>query len=197
MAASKSSRAQRRSQAGFTLIESMVAIIILTVGLVAMASLMSATMSNTERSRYMSNAAVLASEKLEDLNRYPSSDPSVAVAGASVGDLSSDASQAGVNYFDDVELSATGGAISETLSGDDGAGGTSYTTTVHQPDGTVTSTTTTSAPTPPANSLRYHRRWVIEKDVPVTGVRRVTVLVQLTNPPVTHAVTFQMSMVRP
>jgi Tfp pilus assembly protein PilV len=175
----------------------MAAICILTIGLVAMATLMATTMTNSERSRYMSNAAVLASEKLEDLNHFPASDPGVKVTGATAGGLTSDASQAGVNYYDDVELSATGGGVTETLSGDDGSGGTTYTTTVHQPDGTITSTTSSSAPTPPLNSLRYHRRWVIEKDSPVVGVRRITVLVQLTNPPVTHAVTFQMSMVRP
>jgi hypothetical protein len=46
-------------------------------------------------------------------------------------------------------------------------------------------------------SIVFKRRWIIEQDLPVTGVRRVTVLVTLTNQSVQPPVTFQMSMVRP
>jgi hypothetical protein len=38
---------------------------------------------------------------------------------------------------------------------------------------------------------------VIEKDQPVSGVRRVTVLVTLKNPVLAQTITFQNSMVRP
>jgi hypothetical protein len=44
--------------------------------------------------------------------------------------------------------------------------------------------------------MQFKRRWVIEKDMPVAGVRRITVAVSLPStagPPVN----FQMSMVRP
>ena len=46
--------------------------------------------------------------------------------------------------------------------------------------------------------MTFHRRWIIEADTPVTGVRRVTVLVTLnaTNVQPNNA-QFQMSMVRP
>ena len=43
----------------------------------------------------------------------------------------------------------------------------------------------------------FKRRWIIEMDQPVTGVRRITVLVTLENQQVQPPVTFQMSMVRP
>lgn len=192
MAASQCSR-RRGPQHGFTLLETLGAIVILTVGLLAMAALMSQTTSNSSRSRYMSAAAILATEKLEELNRFPASDPVVAVSASSVGSLTADVTQSGINYFDEVELSATAGAIADTTSDTVG----NYVTILHQPDGTITSTTTAAAPAPLPDSLRYHRRWIIEKDAPVTGVRRVTVFVQLLNPPVTRALTFQMSMVRP
>ena len=43
----------------------------------------------------------------------------------------------------------------------------------------------------------FDRRWQIEQDVPVTGVRRVTVVISLHNPTKGGQATFQMSMVRP
>lgn len=192
MAASRFNKRLRR-QHGFTLIETIVAISVLTIGLVAMATLMAEMMKNTSRSRYMSSASILASEKLEDLNRYPPSDPEVAVTAGTVGSLNADVSNSGVNYYDDVSLSATGGGITETTSGSTGV----YTTIVHLPDGTITSTTSASAPPITGEVLEFHRRWTIEKDSPVLGVRRITVLVTLTNPVIVQSVTFEMSTVRP
>lgn len=196
MAALKFNKKLRR-QLGFTLIETIVAISVLTVGLVAMATLMAEMTKSTSRSRYMSSASILASEKLEDLCKYPPSDPEVKVAAGTAGSLNGDVSNAGVNYFDDVNISATGGGVTETISGDNGAGGTVYTTIVHQADGTITSTNSGAAPAVAGDVLDFHRRWIIEKDLPVPGVRRITVLVTLTNPPVVRQVTFQMSTVRP
>ena len=184
---------KRRAQRGFTLLETLGAIAILSIGLLAMAALMSQTTANTSRSRYMSAASILATQKLEELNRYPNSDPMVAIAGSSAGSLSSDASASGINYFDDVQISAVGGTITETTSDSSG----NYNTIVQQPDGTITSTSSAAAPAPQAETLQFHRRWVIEKDTPIAGVRRVTVFVQLLNPPVTKAITFQLSTVRP
>ena len=74
--------------------EVLVASFILIVGLVAVAGVVGSTLGNTSRSEYMTQAATLATEKLEDLNRYPSADPNVAVAsGTSVGSLTSDVLQ--------------------------------------------------------------------------------------------------------
>src|SRR6266478_5903918 len=77
-----------KRQRGFTLIETLAAILVLTIGLVGLAVLMSNMMTGGARSRYMSEAAMLASEKLEDLERYPAADPDVAVtSGATAGTL--------------------------------------------------------------------------------------------------------------
>lgn len=192
MAASRSNK-KRRAQCGFTLLETLGAIAILSIGLLAMAGLMSQTTANSSRSRYMSAASILATQKLEELNRYPNSDPMVAIPGNSAGSLTADATSTGINYYDDVQISAIGGSIAETTSDSSG----NYNTVVQQPDGTITSTSSAAAPAPPAESLLFHRRWVIEKDTPITGVRRVTVFVQLLNPPVTKPITFQISTVRP
>lgn len=191
---------------GFTLIEVVVSIAILAVGLVAMGSLMGRMMAGTARSRYMSQAATLASEKLEDLNRWPANDPDVAVtSGSTAGSLTSDivqnvtvnGSTNDVNYYDETVLSAAGGAISETVSGLDSSGNKVYTTTSHQPNGTIVTTTSNSASATPFSSISFKRRWVIEKDAPVAGVRRVTVLVFLEDQSVQPPISFQMSMVRP
>ena len=192
MEASLSTKRQR-SQRGFTLLETLASIAILSIGLLALAGLMSQTTSSSSRSRYMSAASILATQKLEDLNRYPKSDPMVAIAGASAGSLTADATSGSINYYDDVDISAVGGSITETTSDSSG----NFNTFVQQPDGTIATTSSATKPAPPPETLQFHRRWTIEKDVPVAGVRRVTVYVQLVNPPVAKIVTFQISTVRP
>jgi prepilin-type N-terminal cleavage/methylation domain-containing protein len=200
------SRRKTRQQRGFTIVETIVAISVLTIGLVGAAALMAQMLGNSGRSRYMSIAAMLASEKLEDINRFPASDPAIAVAsGATAGSLTADTSQTvtvganseNVDYYDIVQLSSGNGGISETSSGKDATGATVYTTITHKPDGTVVSTVAGALPQLAQDTLIFNRRWVIEGDQPVSGVRRVTVLVTLKNPVLSQTVTFQNSMVRP
>ncbi len=202
------------SSAGFSLLEVTVAILILTIGLVAAALLNSRILSGGQQSKYMSLAATLAAEKLEDLNRWDVDDPQICVASGttSEGSLTSDVLQtttcstgpsATVNYFDDVSISLTNasgncgnstwGCFAETVSSVSG-GNTVYTTTYHSPDGQIS--TTPPSPTPPTSST-FHRRWIIEANSPVAGTRRVTVLVTLEDLSVQVPVTFQMSLVRP
>lgn len=191
---------------GFTLVETLVATMVLAIGLVALGSLAAQSMTGTSRSRFIALAADLATEKLEDLSRWPTFDPNVyAASGTTVGALTSDQSanvtSGGlptelVNYYDDVEISDSSGAISETVS-QVVSGSTSYITTSHNPDGTITTSTSTSNSAADANALSFHRRWTIEMDQPVTGLRRVTVLVTLNNSFMQPPVSFQMTMVRP
>jgi prepilin-type N-terminal cleavage/methylation domain-containing protein len=183
---------------GFTLIEVLIAITILVVGLSAMAMLAAQTLGGTERARYMSLAATLTSEKLEDLNRWPSVDPHVAVGGG----LTTDSASGTYNYYDDVDLSNVNGQVSETFSSTSG-GSTTYTTVSHSATGVVNPTSTSSAPTG-GGIIAFHRRWLIEANpvvngVTITGVRRVTVLATLTAGAVRPGAppSFQASMVRP
>jgi prepilin-type N-terminal cleavage/methylation domain-containing protein len=196
---------RRKSQfaRGFTMLEVLVAIFVMTVGLVALSALAAKTMSGTENSRFAGVAANLASEKLEDLNRWPYWDPNVYVApGNTAGSLTSDVQASvtsgiteTVNYYDDVSVGNSSGAVTETVLGLVG-GAEEYTTLTHNPDGTMTQTQTTAAPGAVSNAATFHRRWIIEMDQPVAGVKRVTVLVTLTNSAINPPVTFQMSMVR-
>jgi Tfp pilus assembly protein PilV len=186
------------------MIEVMVAILVLTIGLVALSSLAAKALSGTESSRFAGLAANLASEKLEDLNRWPYWDPNVYVAsgntaGGLAADIQSSVTSNGitetVNYHDDISIADANGSITETvLSLVNGT--ETYTTLTHNPDGTLNQSQSTTAPGAAANATSFHRRWVIEMDQPVTGVKRITVLVTLTNSVVNPPVSFQMSMVR-
>jgi len=171
-----------RRESGFTLIETMVAILVMTIGLFSVAALMSQSVNTTAHSRYQTMAAMLATEKLEDLNRYPSDDAHL-VPGGSLG-----ADNAG--YFDDVQTSTDNGVISETTS--DAGGTTSY---VQQPGAGVTVTQGGALPPPTPDTLTFDRRWTVVKDTPVVGVRQITVLVTLTNKMLNPPVTYQISVV--
>jgi prepilin-type N-terminal cleavage/methylation domain-containing protein len=200
-------RHKSNNSRGFTLLEVMMAMLILTIGLVAVAALISTTAGNSSHSRFMSMAAMLASEKLEDLNRYPVTDPAIATPAATAGSLTADTSQSvtvgavteTVDYYDSVQMSGAGGSVTETIKGTNSGGTTTYTTVTHTPDGSANQTTSTTAPAAlgGADAMAFSRRWIIEKDVPVVGVRRITVLVTLQNLSGAAGVSFQMSMVRP
>ena len=187
------------------MIEAVIAIAILAVGLLGVAALLAQLGGNSTQSRYMSTEALLASEKLDDLNRYPYNAPAIAVtSGNSAGSLTADTTATVtlgavtevVDYFDTVRISSGNGNMVETVSGKDASGNPQYTTTTHAPDGSITVTTTTTAPTPTPDMLTFSRRWVVEQNVAglPAGVRRFTVLVNLTNP--TLPATLQASMLR-
>jgi len=205
MEISKSRRKTGR-QTGFALIETMIAIVILAVGLLGAAALLAQLTGNSSTSRYMSTEALLASEKLDDLNRLPDSDPAISVsAGNSVGSLTADTTASvtapdgslqTIDYFDTVAISSGNGSIVETVSGKDAGGKNVFTTTTHAPDGTVISTQGNAPPAGNGDTLLFRRRWIIETNVPglPPESRRITVVVQL--PAVTGTVNFQTSMVR-
>jgi prepilin-type N-terminal cleavage/methylation domain-containing protein len=183
---------------GFSLIEVIFAIGILAIGLSALAMLAAQSLSGTERARYLSLATVLVSEKLEDLNRWPSGDPHVAAGGS----LSTDNASGAINYYDDIDFSNRTGQVSETIASTNGTT-TTYTNVIHQATGFVNTTANTTAPAG-AGIISFHRRWLIEANPVVNGVtltraRRVTVEVTLSGGAVRPgaAASFQQSLVRP
>jgi len=193
------------------MMELAISIAILMVGLVGVASMFGRIWGSTSYSEYMIQASTLASEKLEDLNRYPNGDPDVVVTAGNTtaGSLTSntDASVTSngltetVDYFDEVFMDPSAGSIAETV-----ATGTSpsytYTTTTHNPNGTITTATSTSLATALTNAIQFERRWLIEANPTIggtvmTGMRRITVLVSVKNAAVQPPVHFQLSVVRP
>jgi prepilin-type N-terminal cleavage/methylation domain-containing protein len=179
-----------KRQQGFTILEVLVATTVLAVGMMSVAAALARMLATSSRARYMSMAAELASEKLEDLNRWPAAAPAVAVTtGSSAGSLTQDLP----SYYDEVGISNPDGALVEWVSGTDDSGATTYTVSSFHSNGTVTTTTSS---TPPVG-MTYLRRWQIEKDVPTPGLRRVTIQVELEDKSVQPPVTFQMSAVRP
>lgn len=183
---------KRSPNKGFSILEVLVAVAVLAVGLSAMAALVAQSLSGTENARYMALATTLTSEKLEDLNRWQAGDPHVAAGGS----LSTDTTVGTVKYYDDIDLSNTTGQISETVAITGG-----YSSVIHKATGEVIPNSNTSAPSG-SGTVAFHRRWLVEADpvvngITLTGSRRVTVAVSLTNIIIRPTVTFQMSMVRP
>jgi len=175
-------------EAGFTLLEVMVAISILTVGLMAMALLMARTYSSTTRSRYMSMAATLASEKLEDLEHYKKTDAYLTPGGS----LATVPPNTYVNgYYDLVGISMAGGTYQElTVKGASSSDLFSLSSNGSQPTSAYVTTATSNV------GMTFARQWMIENNVPTNGVARITVLVTLLDITVQPTVTFQMSAVR-
>lgn len=172
--------------------ELLIAVAVLTIGLSAMAALVAQSLNGTEAARYMALATTLASEKLEDLNRWTAVDPHV-VAG---GSLTADTTVGTLKYYDDIDLSNTTGQVSETVAVTGG-----YSTVVHMATGEVDNNNNTAAPSG-VGVVAFHRRWLIEaapvvNGVTMTGIRRITVLVTLNNTSIRPLITYQMSTVRP
>ena len=180
---------KRSRQRGFTLIETMVSILILTVGLVGTAALMSNSVNMGAHARYVSTAALLASEKMEDLDRFPDNDPNLAPGGSLTADIT--------GFSDSVQISTANGNINEVTTANGVT--TLYT---QRPDGTVVVTSGGALPAATPDMLTYDCRWVIAANPTVganviTGAVQITVLVTLTNQALKPVVTYQTSLVHP
>lgn len=180
---------KRSRERGFTLIEMMVSILILTIGLVGTAALMSNSVNMGAHARYVSTAALLASEKMEDLDRFPDNDSNLAAGGSLAADIT--------GYSDSVQISTANGNINETTT----ANGTT-TLYTQKPDGTVVTTTGGALPAATPDMLTFDRRWQIVANPTVggntiTGAVQITVLVTLTNQALNPPVTYQTSLVHP
>jgi len=108
MEISKLHRKANREE-GFALLEVMIAIVILAVGLLGLAALMAQLTGTTGNSRYMGTEVMLASEKLEDLNRLQIGDAGLAAG----GNLAADAA----NHSDQIQVSSDNGTTTTVPAG--------------------------------------------------------------------------------
>lgn len=202
-----------KTTSGFSLIEVIVSLGILAVGLLGVAALISSLISTGSSARYMSIANVLASEKLDDLNKWPCNDgvgnvitcdDNVNPGGSLTGPTVCAANDP---YCDQVTVSEAGGADYETQTQYDASGNLQTATIVHTSAGCVDTPANCGVAAPPTNGSTYTRRWWITSDpqitaadgtsATVTGARRITVVVTMNGRPANSPVSFQMSMVRP
>lgn len=188
---------------GFTMAEVVVSIAILAIGLMGVAALISRTLVSGTRARYLNIASVLASEKLDSLDKWPTNDLNVQIGGALAGPA---ACAAGDSYCDQVTVSSSSGADYETQTQViDGVPTT--TTVIHTSSGCVDTPAKCGVAGALAGGATFTRRWLITNAptlsgaggaaIVANGVRRVTVLVTLQDGTFNPPVTFQMSMVRP
>src|SRR2546425_11913688 len=86
---------KKLSTRGFTLIEVLLASSVLAIGLLSAGLLAGQMVAGSNRSKYISAASTLASEKLEDLNRWDVDDPHICVptGNTTAGSLASDINQ--------------------------------------------------------------------------------------------------------
>ncbi len=168
------------------MIETLIATVILSVGLLSLAGLMSKMDLTSHNSRYVNVAAVLCSEKLEELTGgMVAQDVNIQIpSGTSVGSLTSDQKLdiggITVAYFDEVTMGAASGSISETQLDADG----DYYNIKQTPKGGTPETQKDKNPPDQAvlgkDAVTFKRRWIIEKDIPglPSQVRRITVRVE-------------------
>jgi type IV pilus assembly protein PilV len=200
---------------GFTLVETVVALAVLAIGLTGVAAMIGNTLRSGTRARYMNVANVLASEKLDNLNQWPSTEVNgTVVADANVapgGSLNGPVVCANTDqYCDMVTVNEASGADYETQTAmvPNGAGGyTAQTTTiVHTSSGCVDTPANCGVGAPPTGGSTFTRRWLITWNPTIltsggtataAGVRQITVVVTLNDATFSPPVSFQMSMVRP
>ena len=214
---STNSRGERGTQRGFTLVEVLVSMAVLAIGLLSVAALIAGTMEAGTRARFMSMASVLASEKLDSLNKFPSGDISQSTSTAQNsnptdqnlwpgGSLGGTTCAAGNQWCDQVTVSESGGADYETQT--QYSSGTPETVTiVHTSSGCVGTPATCGVAQPTGGGATFTRTWLITANPTITavsggsatatGTRRITVVVTMNSNAFNTPVIFQMSMVRP
>ena len=97
------------NESGFTLIEVAVASIIMTIGLVFLATLFTLTMSQNRLVKQETTATALAQQKLEELNSQGTDDEQLLVGGGL------DEATKKPKYFDTLYVNPTTGEITTTL----------------------------------------------------------------------------------
>ena len=174
-----------QGEAGFTLIESVIAMFVTVVGLVSIAGMFTVAMKTNASSRNMTTATTFAQDKLEQLgavsfqrlvdpsrmNNNPNSHG--ADDAYIVGNLEQDATgKDGAFYYDKIILAGRDDIEPEGTVTVVNPNGTAET---RRPDGTITNTNPF-----PAGRVTYSRRWVIMSSNEANPAdRRLTIAVRV------------------
>ncbi|HKS42945.1 MAG TPA: prepilin-type N-terminal cleavage/methylation domain-containing protein [Blastocatellia bacterium] len=97
------------NESGFTMIEVAVASVIMTVGLVFLATLFTLTIGQNRHVKQSTTATALAQQKLEELNAIEPSDPRLFVGGGL------DEASKKTDYYDTLYVDAVTGEITTTI----------------------------------------------------------------------------------
>ena len=172
------------TEAGFTLVEAMIAMFVTVVGLVSIAGMFTMAMKTNASSRNMTTATTFAQDKLEQLGALTFErlvDPSKMKSNPNshgaddayaVGALDQDVTSDGAAYFDKIILAGRDDIEPEGTITVVRADGTAET---RRPDGTISNTN----PFPPER-VTYTRRWVIMSSSEENAAdRRLTLAVRV------------------
>jgi Tfp pilus assembly protein PilV len=199
-------RPRRGKSDGFSILELMVAMIVLLIGFITMMQLIATSVVVNQHSTNLSSLTQLAAEKIEQLRTEPLGDPNFGVVGnpqypsataTSLGSLTTDETATlpdssgndhTVSFFDYVTINRRDGSITRVEGPDDTE---QYQSVVQSLDGVTSSSSSDSQPT----TKTYVRRWKIEpyrnidNNQVVAGAFRITVNLSL--PSATGSVSFR------
>jgi len=153
---------------GFSILELMIALLVLLFGFIAMMNLIAASIVVNRSSNRLTALTQLASDKLEELRSLDISDPRAQAGGSLTADETQNVGGQTVSYFDTVLMDQRSGSIVRTAGPDQNGTYDSVTRTI---GGVTSETTSGSEPT----QVSYRRRWLIESDQPIAAATRITV----------------------
>jgi type IV pilus modification protein PilV len=192
---------QSAPQGGFTLIEVLVSMAVLAIGLLSIAALIAGTLQAGTRARYMSMASILASEKLDSLNKWPSGEEQQTSGTTTFttqtaqsadptdgniwpgGNLPAAGTACGANnpYCDQVTVSESTGADYETQTqmvmnpGTPPTWSPVTTVIVHTSSGCVGTPAACGVAPPSGGGSTFTRFWKITQDPPITSLSGASV----------------------
>jgi prepilin-type N-terminal cleavage/methylation domain-containing protein len=199
-------RPRRGKPDGFSILELMVAMMVLLIGFMTMMQLIATSVVVNQRSTNLSSLTQLAAEKVEQLRAESLGDPDFGVAGnpqfasataTSLGSLTTDDTETlpdssgnshTVSFYDYITINGRDGSITRVEGLDDTG---RYQTVVRSLGGVTTTSASRYAPT----TKTYVRRWKIEpytninNNQVMAGAYRITVNLSL--PSVTGSVSFR------
>jgi type II secretory pathway pseudopilin PulG len=161
--------ARASAPGGFSILELMIAMLVLLFGFLAMANLIATSIVVNRSSNRLTSLTQLASDKLEELRSLDPNDPRVQAGGSLDINLTQTVGGHTEPYYDSVYVDQRSGAFTVTTPPDDSG---VYSSVTRNLDGT-TSPPSTSGSEPA--KVSYRRRWTVQKDTPIALATKIVV----------------------